>query len=142
MYSVLFRPRFVGWLAKVIGLSRELGLARPKLEAALARGQAFHHPPAIAFVVGEKRYALQEASAQYILANVTYYAQAKGLGSCLWANGPMLVGRSRAARRRLGIGRRERIFGAVLLGYPAVKFRNRVEGRRIGLSWNGGPVLV
>jgi nitroreductase/NAD-dependent dihydropyrimidine dehydrogenase PreA subunit len=137
IYNAFFRWRIMALLARLIGFSREHALAKPKLEAALERNQAFHHPPAIVFIVGEKRFALQEASAYCMLANATYYAQALGVGTCLWANGPMVIDKSRRARRRLGIQSGERIYAAGLLGYPAVRFRNKVEGRRIALNWNG-----
>ena len=138
IYAVAYRPRIVASLAKVIGLSREYQLTRPKLESALERGFAFHHPVAMVFIVGDKRTPLQEASAQYALSNMTFYAQAKGIGSCLWGNGPLFMDRSRDARRRLGLQKRERIFGTLLLGYPAVRFRNRVEGKTMPIQWNGG----
>ena len=138
IYNAFFRYGVMSTLAGLIGYSREHALAKPKLVTALDRGQAFRHPPAILFIVGSKRYALQEASAYCLLANVTYVAQTKGVGSCLWANGPMVIDKSRQARLRLGIERGERIYGAVLLGYPAVRFRNKVEGRTLDVSWCGG----
>jgi nitroreductase/NAD-dependent dihydropyrimidine dehydrogenase PreA subunit len=138
VYNVAYRPRIVGVLAKLIGLSREYLLNKPKLESALERGFAFHHPAAMVFVVGDKRIPLQEASTQYYLANMTFYAQVKGIASCLWGNGPMFIDRHRAARRRLGLQKRERIFGALFLGYPRVRFRNKVEGKRLAIQWNGG----
>lgn len=83
-------------------------------------------PAAIVFIVGDRRTLLSEASAQYALANMAFTAQVLGVGSCLWGNGPIFVSRSRAGRRLLGLQRRERIFGALFLGYPAVRFRNKV----------------
>lgn len=89
------------------------------------------------FIVGGKRYALQEASAYCMLSTMAYYAQLKGLGTCLWANGPMVIRRSRQTRSRLGIRRGECAYGAMLVGHPALRFRNKVEGRRIDVQWNG-----
>jgi hypothetical protein len=45
--------------------------------------------------------------------------------------------RSRAARRLLGLKGYDRIFGALFLGYPAVRFKNKVEGRTFPIQWNG-----
>lgn len=138
LYSVAYRPKIVGTLARVIGLSEEYMLTKPKIESDLERGFAFHHPAVIVFIVRDKRIPLSVDSAQYALANITFYAQVKGIASCLWGNGPIFINRSRAARRRLGLRRYDRIFGALFLGYPAVRFKNKVEGRTMPIQWNGG----
>jgi hypothetical protein len=36
------------------------------------------------------------------------------------------------------LGRREHVLGILLLGYPAVKFVNKVEGRAMDIEWIGG----
>jgi nitroreductase/NAD-dependent dihydropyrimidine dehydrogenase PreA subunit len=138
IYNVAYRPRIVGWLARMIGLSGEYLLAKPKIESALERGYAFHHPAAMVFIVGDKRVPLQEASAQYALSNMTFYAQVNGIASCLWGNGPIFMDRSKAARQRLNLQKRERIFGTLFLGYPTVRFRNKVEGKTMPIQWIDG----
>ena len=138
VYNVAYRPKIVGAMARMMGLSEEYLLNKPKIENSLERGFAFHHPPAIVFIVGHKRIPLSVDSAQYALANMTFYAQIRGIASCLWGNGPIFMDRSPAARRQLGLHRSDRIYGALLLGYPAVKFRNKVEGRRMTFQWNAG----
>ena len=138
VYNVAYRPRIVGWMAGVLGISEEYQLNKPKLENSLKRGFAFHRPAATIFVVGHKRIPLSVDSAQYALANMTFYAQVKGIAGCLWGNGPIFMDKSPAARRQLGLGRSDRIYGALFLGYPAVKFRNKVEGRRMAIQWNAG----
>jgi hypothetical protein len=65
------------------------------------------------------------------------YAQTKGIGSRINGGIPLTLGRSRRARQRLGLQRHERILAAVELGYPAVRFRNKVEGKHMRVSWNG-----
>jgi nitroreductase len=139
IYKLFYRLGIVSDLARLIGLSGEYVRAKPKLEMALERGHALRSPPAaMVFVVGDKRTALSEVSAHCVLCNMYFCAQTRGIGSCLWANGPLFVDRSRDARRCLGLGRREHILGALLLGYPAVKFRNKVEGKRLSIQWNDG----
>jgi nitroreductase len=139
VYNVAYRPKIVGVLASMMGgLAQEYVLNKNKIESALERGFAFHRTAVIVFIVGDKKIPLSEASAQYALANMTFYAQLKGIASCLWGNGPIFMDRSRAARQRLGLHKHERIFGALFLGYPAVRFRNKVEGRTIAIQWNGG----
>jgi nitroreductase len=136
VYRVAYRPKIVGTAAKMLGLSQEYLLNKPKLESALKKGAAFNHPAAIIFVVGDKRIPLFVESAQYALANMTFYAQIQGIASCLWGNGPIFIDRSPAARRCLGLGKRENILGALLVGYPVVRFRNKVEGKRVPIRWN------
>ena len=138
VYNVIYRPKIVGVLAKLVGISEEYLLNKPKIESALERGFAFHHPAAIVFIVGDRRIPLSVDSAQYYLANMTFYAQVKGIASCLWGNGPIFMDRSPAARRRLGLQKHDRIFGSLLLGYPAVRFKNKVEGRTMPIQWAGG----
>ena len=138
VYNVAYRPKIVGTLARLIGMSEEYLLNKPKIENALKRGFSFRHPAAIVFLVGDRRIPLSVDSAQYALANITFYAQVKGVGSCLWGNGPIFMGRSRAARRLLGLQRWDRIYGALLLGYPVTKFRNKVEGRTLPIQWVSG----
>jgi hypothetical protein len=41
------------------------------------------------------------------------------------------------ARQRLGIRANERIFGAMYLGYPAIRFNNKVTGKALAVQWNG-----
>ena len=138
VYNVAYRPRVVRWLARAIGMEKEHLLSKPKIEHVVDNGSAFHYPAAIVFMVGDKRIPLSIDSAQYALANMTFCAQVKGISSVLWGNGPIFMDRSRAARRLLGLQRRDRIFGAMFLGYPAVRFRNKVEGREMIIQWNGG----
>jgi nitroreductase/NAD-dependent dihydropyrimidine dehydrogenase PreA subunit len=138
VYNVAYRPKIVGVLARLMGFSEEYLLNKPKIENSVKRGFAFHHPAAIVFIVGDRRIALSVDSAQYYLANMTFYAQVKGIASCLWGNGPIFMDRSRAARRLLGLKKHDRIFGSLLLGYPKVRFKNKVEGRTMPIQWVGG----
>jgi nitroreductase len=87
------------------------------------------------FIVGEKRIPLSDASAQYALANMIYYAQAQGIGSCLCGNGPLFFDRDKRVRKRLKIQNREHILGALFLGYPAIKFMNKVDGKVMPIQW-------
>ena len=87
--------------------------------------------------VGDRRIAFFEASAQAALDHMMFYAQVKGIGSCLWGAGEMALDGNKAARKRLGLQKREHIVGVLLLGYPAIKFVNRVEGRTLSIRWVG-----
>ena len=138
IHLVAYRLKVAEVLAGIFGYAEEMARARPKIEATLQQGHAFDSlPTAFILVVGDKRVPLSEASAQYALANMMYYGQARGVGTCLWANGPLFIDKHRGARRQLGLRPTERIFGAMYLGYPAVRFSNKVNGKTLALQWNG-----
>jgi nitroreductase len=106
-----------------------------KMEAGLARGTAFTVAPALILVVGNPTIAHAEASAHYALYNMILAAQVRGLGSTISGGIRMLINPQRAARHSLGLRRDERILAALYLGHPAVKFRNKVEGKRMPIEW-------
>jgi len=138
IHNLAYRLKVASVLAGWFGFAEEMARAKPKIEAALEMGHAFHSmPTAFIFIVGDKKVPLSEASAQYALANMMYYAQIKGIGTCLWANGPLFIDKNRPARRQLGIHSNERIFGAMYLGYPKVRFSNKVSGKTMLIQWNG-----
>jgi nitroreductase len=134
-HRVMYKPWVIGWLAKIFGMEEEYLLNKPKVEGVIKNGKAFNHPAAIVFIVGDKKIPLSIDSAQYSLANITFYAQIKGIASCLWGNGPIFMDKSPKARKLLGLQRHDRIFGALFLGYPVTNFRNKVEGREMPIQW-------
>jgi nitroreductase len=137
IYRLGYQNPLAPLLASAFGFSDEMAKARPKIEATLAMGHAFHSmPTALVLIVGDKRVPLSVDSAQYALANMMYYAQVKGVGTCLWANGPMFVDKNRKARQALGLASHERIFGAMYMGLPAVRFSNKVDGKGMPMQWN------
>lgn len=102
-----------------------------------SNGTLVSNPAAVVFIVGDRRIALSEASAQYALYNMILYAQAKGIGGCLRGAGQIFLDRNRTARERLQLQKQEHILGTLLLGYPAIKFRNKVEGKKLSIEWVG-----
>jgi hypothetical protein len=66
------------------------------------------------------------------------YAQAIGIGTRLKGTGQIFLDRSRGVRSCLGLGKQEHILGTLELGYPAVTFANKVEGKTLHIQWNGG----
>jgi len=139
--------RFVLWIYRVFfkskavfNLLRRITPAlspkdKVKMENSLEKGYVLHNPAAIVFIVGDKRIGLSVESAQYALYNMILYAQVKGIGSCLWGAGKIFLDRSRVARELLGLQKHEHILGAVQMGYPAVKFSNKVEGKSLPIQW-------
>jgi hypothetical protein len=49
----------------------------------------------------------------------------------------MILDRSRVVRKRLGLAKHDHILATLELGYPAVRFRNKVEGKAMPISWMG-----
>jgi nitroreductase len=106
-----------------------------KLEAGLESGTAFTVAPALIVVVGNATIAHAEASAYCALYNMVLAAQVRGLGSTISGGLKLLLNPQPAARAALGLRRGERILAALYVGHPAVKFRNKVEGKRMPLEW-------
>lgn len=110
---------------------------RIKFQHMVSRGRNFHtFPSAIMMVIGDAKITLSEASAQLSLYNMSLYAQSTGLGCCFFGPAKVLLNRSRQARKLLKVNKKERILGALLLGYPAVRFCNKVEGKYLPIQWN------
>jgi Pyruvate/2-oxoacid:ferredoxin oxidoreductase delta subunit/nitroreductase len=143
LYDLLYRPRLLRVLIPKIAPQRaaEYLKVQPKLERALEAGRAYPSPPA-AFVllVDDRRTPLARESAQYALYNIALYAQARGIGCRNLVGNQMILNGSRAVRERLGLGRHERLYGTAGLGVPAVRFRNKVEGRTLPIQWNDGSI--
>ena len=105
------------------------------MENNLERGYVLPDPAAVVFIVGDRRIALSVESAQYALYNMILYAQVKGIGTYLWGGGKVMLDNNRTVRKFLGLKKYEHILGAVLMGYPDVKFRNKVEGKTLPVKW-------
>lgn len=138
IYKLFMKPKLVFNLIRRVTPALD-PKDKVKIEEALERGYTLSsNPAAVVFIVGDKRIALSEASAQYALYNMIFYAQAKGIGSCLRGTGQIFLDRIGASRERLGLKKYEHILGTVLLGYPAVRFANKVEGKTMSIQWNDG----
>ena len=136
-YQAFFKSRWV--FAVLRHLTPKVSLKQKvKLEHGLARGRAFETPPAaMVLVIGDRRILLSEISAHYALYTMILYAQARGIASRIQSAGPITLDKNNAARRTLGLAKHERILAALDLGYPAVRFRNKVEGKTLPIQWNG-----
>jgi nitroreductase/NAD-dependent dihydropyrimidine dehydrogenase PreA subunit len=109
---------------------------RVKLEKGLQKGHSYDSlSTTMIFIVGDRRIPLSEASAQYALYNMILYAQTKKIGNRIKAAGSMTLDRSRKARKLLGLREHEHILGTLELGYPRIKFSNKVEGKKMAVQW-------
>ena len=138
LYKLIFRPKLFQCLLRFTkpSMREEYDRAKPKIEAAINRARGFNsRPAAFVLIVGTKRVPLNLESAQYAVYNISLFAQVKGLGSRNLVGNQTIYNRDSTFRRRVGLRKTEKIFGLVGLGYPAIKFRNKVEGRTMHIQW-------
>jgi nitroreductase/NAD-dependent dihydropyrimidine dehydrogenase PreA subunit len=139
MYRLLYKPQLIHHIIKLITPEREHEYlkAKPKLAAILKRKRNLKTmPSAIIMIIADKRVPLSLESAQYALYNIDLYSQTKGLGCRNLVGNQMFLNKSKSIRNLLGLKKYERIFGTIAIGYPSVKFRNKVNGKQINIQWN------
>lgn len=138
IHRFLYKPKFFYAFVRLMTPERayEYLKAKPKLEAALKRGRNFKTiPPAIVMIIADKRIPLRVESAQYALYSMNLYAHSKGLGCRNLVGNQMFLNRAKSMRQMLGLKKHERIAGTMAIGYPAVKFSRKVEGKMIQVDW-------
>jgi NAD-dependent dihydropyrimidine dehydrogenase PreA subunit/nitroreductase len=139
IYKWIFKPSIIYSLLKLFApdLESEYLHARPKLGNAKRRKSGFKtKPAAIILIIGDKRVPLSLESAQYALYNMDLYAQTKGIACRNLVGNQMILNRNKKFKCLIGLNKNERIFGTILLGFPAIKFRNKVTGKKIRINWN------
>ena len=72
-------------------------------------------------------------STEYALYTMTQNAARRNL-----VGNRLILRRNKDLRKKLGILRQEEIFATMGVGLPAIHFRNKVRGKSVRLSWNGG----
>jgi nitroreductase/NAD-dependent dihydropyrimidine dehydrogenase PreA subunit len=140
IYRFLYKPRIIKNIIHFISsnsIRQEYERARPKLEKTMELGRAYSNiPPIIILIVGRKNLPLSIESAQYILYNMILLGMVKGIGSRLLVGNQMFLNRDRKLKNQLGISKKENIYGTLGIGYPSVKFRNKLSGRKFEIQWN------
>jgi NAD-dependent dihydropyrimidine dehydrogenase PreA subunit/nitroreductase len=139
LYKWLYKSKIISSLMKFVTpyFESEFLKAKTKLESAKKRNSGFKSTPAaIVLIIGDKRIPLSLESAQYALYNIDLYAQTKGIGCRNLVGNQMILNRSRNFRKLIGLNKNDMIFGTILLGYPAVKFKNKVYGKKLSIQWN------
>jgi hypothetical protein len=111
--------------------------AKPKLENVKKRNSGFKtKPSAIIMVIGDKKVPLTLESAQYAIYNIDLYAQTKGIACRNLVGNQMILNGNRKFKKLIGLDKSEKIFGTITMGYPAIKFKNKVFGKHIKIQWN------
>ncbi len=139
IYKWLYKPKIILTLIKLFVPDSEFEYlkAKPKLEKVKKRAQGFKtKPAAIILIIGEKRVPLSLESAQYAIYNIDLYGQAEGLACRNLVGNQMILNRNKKFKKLIGLKKNEKIFGSITLGYPAVKFKNKVIGKKLNIQWN------
>ena len=140
IYGLVFRPRLIRLLVLLAPrtVREEFRKAESKLRTVIGRGKGFASlPPAIVCIIGDTRIPLSLESAQYVLYTMALYAQVEGLACRNLVGNQMIFNRNRKVRRGLRLRKHERIFAVAGFGHPAVRFRNKVMGKKMPVQWNG-----
>jgi nitroreductase len=136
-YNLIFRFNIVFIILEKIS-PLVTPILKKKFENGLELGTNFETlPSALIFIIGDHRILLSEASAQYAAYNMMLYAQTKKLGTRFMAAGLTTLNRMPRVRNLLGLTGHEHILSAFELGYPAVHFFNKVEGKDMRVEFVG-----
>lgn len=139
LYKWVYKPGIIHFLIKLVtpGLESEYLKAKPKLENTRRRNSGFKtKPAAIIMIIGNRRIPLSLESAQYALYNIDLYAQVRGIACRNLVGNQMILNGNKKFRKLIGLNKNDRIYGTLLVGYPAIRFRNKVIGKKIRIDWN------
>jgi NAD-dependent dihydropyrimidine dehydrogenase PreA subunit/nitroreductase len=139
IYKWLYKPRVMRLLVKLFSPDREFEYlkVKPKLEKIQRRNSGFKtKPAAIILIVADKRVPLSLESAQYALYNIDLFAQSKNIACRNLVGNQMILNGNKKFRNLIGLEKNEKIYGTITMGYPAIKFRNKVVGKHIKIQWN------
>jgi nitroreductase len=139
IYYLFYKPSIFHFIVRLFTPAREHEYlkAKPKLEARLKMKRNFKTiPPAIIMIIADIRIPLSLESAQYALYTIDLYAQTKGLGCRNLVGNQNFLNRSKSIRSLIGFKKHEKIVGTIAIGYPSVKFRNKVNGKHMKIQWN------
>lgn len=140
IYQLLFRPKCIYWLMKLVApsMKEEYFRGKTKIETVVKRGSVLQsRPAAFIAVIGSKHTPLNLESAQYAVYNMTLVAQAMKLGCRNLVGNQAILNRNTSFRKAVNLSKADRIFGLIGVGHPSVEYRNKVDGRRMQVQWNG-----
>ncbi len=139
LYNRVYKPKIIYFLLKLFtpAYESEFLKAKPKLENAIKRKRGLKtKPAAVIMIIGNKKMPLSLESAQYALYNIDLYAQTKGIGCRNLVGNQLILNGNKQFKKSIGLTHYEKIYGTLALGYPAVRFKNKVTGKRINIQWN------
>jgi len=139
LYKWVYKPKIIYLLLKLLTPAYEFEFlkAKPKLENVIKRNKGLKSKPAaVIMIIGNKKTPLSLESAQYALYNIDLYAQTKGIACRNLVGNQLILNVNKQFKKLIGLTRDEKIYGTIALGYPAVRFRNKVCGKQINIQWN------
>ena len=97
--------------------------------------QILHGAPALLIFYADRHFEFAEASANLALENAALFCQGIGL-ACFYAGYMVDVCQhDDAIPRLLSIPTNHVIYGALALGYPKLKFKNRMDRKPASITW-------
>lgn len=90
----------------------------------------FHGAPVVILVVSE-----DEVDGALASTNMGTMAEAQGLGIFYVGFFVVAAKMSKKIRRKLKIGKKEKVVTAIAMGYPAVKYRRTVPRKKANIEW-------
>jgi nitroreductase/NAD-dependent dihydropyrimidine dehydrogenase PreA subunit len=69
------------------------------------------------------------------LYNCSLMAHSLGLGSCFLGFVPIVANRDKGVRNWLGVPKENQVYGAIVVGYPGVKYRRLIERKAQEIAW-------
>jgi nitroreductase len=133
-YRLFFKNRAIRAFERIF--NDDIDVIKRKMEHSLGGVDFLYGAPALIILVGDTRTILTAESAQYHLASMVLYAHSLGLGACLMDSAKIALRTSRALRRRLGIRKGMRVYGAIVVGHPEERVLNLIEGMSLDYCWN------
>jgi nitroreductase/NAD-dependent dihydropyrimidine dehydrogenase PreA subunit len=90
-----------------------------------------HHAPAVMlFHAPVTKYGMADTDANIWATNTTIYAKTLGLGSCFIGFIVKAMERNKGLRKEMDIPKGHKVYAALILGYPKVKYKNETSRER------------
>ena len=135
IHTVLFSVKVLTWIFRIF--SSDLFVTKRKMEYDLFVRRQILKPgtQALVVLVGNKKAAVTESSAQYLLATMIIFAESIGIGSCLMDSIKIVMNLNRKLRKEIHIAGGNKVLGVLALGHSAEKIVNIPRGYELNIRW-------
>jgi nitroreductase/NAD-dependent dihydropyrimidine dehydrogenase PreA subunit len=76
-----------------------------------------------------------QSNCSMALYNCSLMAHSLGLASCFLGFVPITVNTDKGVRERLGVPKENQVYGAMVVGYPGMKYRRLIERKTPDIAW-------
>lgn len=132
IYRIIFGFKPLELLIRLI--YKDIETIKRKMEHGSFQRVIYENTQVIIIVSGNKKIAVTERSAHYMLATMMYMAESLGIGNCLMDSIYLAIRTNRKLRKRLKI--EEDVFGVLVLGYSNENVKNIPRGYEVDVRWN------